>query len=46
MTLLLNTTGCRGVACTIVKILAKKITLFFLLAVYWPLEIYDGDTIL
>jgi hypothetical protein len=46
ITLLSNATGCRGVACTIVKILAKEFTPFFLLAVYWPLEIYDSDTLL
>jgi hypothetical protein len=46
MTLLSNATGRRGVACTIVKILAKEFTPFFLLAVYWPLEICDSDTLL
>jgi hypothetical protein len=44
MTLLSNATGRGGVACTIVKTPAKEFTPFFLLAVYWQLEICDSDT--
>jgi hypothetical protein len=46
VTLLLNATSLRGVACPIEKITVKEFTPFFMLAVDWELEICDSVTLL